>query len=444
MHRNVIFRNDHVPSPIIGFEQPTPHGLWTRARRRLPRSRHGCDVLAIPHNSNESNGHMFFVEYPGVAPPTSERRARRAARAMEPLVEIYQHKGDSECFNGLSGIVGAPDELCELREVATRSVRGLRRRHRPRRHRRLGCCRCRDFVRGALLDGLQEQERLGVNPYRLGIIASTDTHNGTPGACDEGRFMGHRGLDDDTPAVQLGRGGLDAGRPRVQPRRAGRRVGRGELAPGIFDALRRREVFGTSGTRLAVRFFGGWQLPDGPVRRPRSRRRRPTRTACRWAARSASATVGERPRVRGLGAARSGHGRSPGRAAAARCKIIKGWIDNGERTSRSTTWPATPDNGASVDTTTCTPHGAGADALCAVWRDPAFDPAQHAFYYVRVLENPTCRWNTYVCNALPAAEQPPACSDSTVNRDHPGARLDLADLVHAGPLALDGNSDLSD
>jgi hypothetical protein len=262
LHRNVIFRNDHVPLPISVFETATPQLLWAALREMCVDAGTGCDVLAIPHNSNESNGKMFFVEYPG-ATSIDEQRAQAAVRvAMEPLVEIYQHKGSSECLNGLSGILGAPDEACEFERRRPAPIQDCHDGTGQTGSAGQGCVSRLDYVRGALLAGLKEDERLGVNPYRLGIIASTDTHNGTPGATTEATFIGHRGTDDDTPAKQLGTPVLTDGGVVFS---AGGLTGawaEENSRPSIFDALRRREVFGTSGTRIAVRFFGGWNYPD--------------------------------------------------------------------------------------------------------------------------------------------------------------------------------------
>jgi len=413
MHRNVIFRNDHVPFPTSVFEQPTPQGLWTQLKATCLDAGTGCDVLAIPHNSNESNGHMFAVEYPG-ATSVDEQRAQAAFRVrMEPLVEVFQHKGESECFNGLSGVVGSPDELCNF-ETRNRSASddcgdGTGQLGTGG----TGCLSRLDFVRGVLLAGLQEQTRLGVNPYRLGIIASTDTHNGTPGATTEATWMGHRGTDDDTPAKQLGPGVLTLGGAIFNP---GGLVGvwaEENSRPSVFDALRRREVFGTSGTRLSVRLFGGWNLPASLCEDPQMLEKAYARAVPMG---GTLAPLPSSPTVPSFVVAAL---RDAGTAARAgtplqRIQVIKGWIEDGAAHEQIYDVAGDPNNGATVDTTTCEPHGSGFDSLCTVWTDPAFNPEEPAFYYVRAVENPTCRWGAYVCNAQPPDQQPDACADASV------------------------------
>jgi hypothetical protein len=415
LHRNVIFRNDHVPLPVSVFEASTPQRLWMELQASCLEAGSGCDVLAIPHNSNESNGKMFLVEYPG-ATSIDEQRAQAAFRvAMEPLVEIYQHKGNSECLNGISGIIGAPDEQCEFERRRPAPFTDCGDGTGALGSTGQGCVSRLDYVRGALLAGLEEEERLGVNPYRLGIIASTDTHNGSPGATEESTFIGHRGTDDDTPAKQLGSGVLTDGGLIFGPGGLTAVWAEENSRPSIFDALRRREVFGTSGTRIAVRFFGGWSYPDslcgdadlidkgyaggvpmGGVLTPEP----PGATAPTFV----------------ISALRdSGNSIRPG-TPLQRLQVVKGWIENGEPHQQVFEVAGDPENGATVDEATCIPQGPGADALCTVWSDPTFDPMQHAFYYARVIENPTCRWSTYVCNRLPAADRPAACGDPNTPR----------------------------
>ena len=413
LHRNVIFRNDHVPFPTTVFEQPTASGLWTELKATCLDGGIGCDVLAIPHNSNESNGKMFLVEYPGAGSQDEERARAELRAAMEPVAEIYQHKASSECLNGLSGVIGAPDEQCDFEARWRPPVTDCGDGTGAGGTITAGCVSRRDFVRGALFEGLKEAERIGVNPLRLGIIASTDTHNGTPGAVEESRFIGHRGEDDDTPAKQLGTGQFYLGGNLFS---GGGLVGvwaEENSRSSIFDALRRREVFGTSGPRIAVRFFGGWGLPPGLCTDPNLVQTAyesgvpmggflPTPPA------GATAPTFVVSALRDAGTLAH-----PG-VPLQRIQIIKGWLEQGQPHQQVFDVAGDSANGAFVDEATCTPQGAGADTLCAVWTDPAFAPAQQAFYYVRVLENPTCRWSTYTCNALAPADRPPACTDPAV------------------------------
>ncbi|HXQ23846.1 MAG TPA: DUF3604 domain-containing protein [Candidatus Acidoferrales bacterium] len=406
-HRNVIFRNEHVIVPVSAFEESTPQGLWQELKHMCLDAGTGCDLLVIPHNSNESNGRMFQIEYPGAVTDDDKKAQAEFRASMEPLVEIYQHKGDSECMNGLSGIVGATDEQCDFEKRRTAPFPDCGDGTGTLGAVDGGCVSRLDFVRGALLAGLQQEDLIGANPYRLGFVGDTDTHNGTPGFTNERTFVGHQGANDASPSVLLG---------------ANIHLGPGALTgvwaeqnsrDSLFDALRRKETFATSGTRISARAFGGWSFPAnlcgdahflqtayaegvpmGSILPPRP-------------AGSAAPTLA----ISAL--------RDPGTAdqlgtPLQRIQVIKGWVVNGEAHQQVYDVAGNAQNAASVDLTTCAPQGPGADALCTVWTDPDFEPAQRAFYYVRVLENPSCRWSTWLCNRLPSDQQPPACSDPTV------------------------------
>jgi hypothetical protein len=409
LHRNVIFKNDHVPFPTTYFEQPTPRGLWQELDTTCRRAGNGCDVIAIPHNPNESNGRMFRVEYPGAEGLAGEKAQAELRSSLEPLVEIYQHKGDSECRNGMSAMPGGPDEQCEF-EKHTRTPNedcgdGIGSLGSSNK----GCYSRLDFVRGALLAGLGEEDRLGVNPYRLGIVASTDTHNGTPGAVEESAFIGHRGIDDDTPAKQLGTGELADG---------GISYGAGGITgiwaeensrPSLFEAMKRREVFGTSGPRIAVRFFGGWGLSREMCSDPQMIAK----------GYESGVPMGGllAPRPPGAGAPvfvvsalrDAGTAARPG-SLLQRVQIVKGWIEGGVA-HQEVFDIAGGANDAAVDTSSCVQSGPGASELCATWVDPTFAEGQRAFYYARVLENPSCRWSTFVCNGLADGAKPASCND---------------------------------
>ena len=413
MHRNVIFRNDRVPLPVTNYEEPTPQGLWQALDAACRHARTGCDVLAIPHNSNESNGKMFRIEYPEGASLDEQRKLAELRRSMEPLFEIYQHKGDSECRNGLSGVLGAPDEQCGFEKTLRKTVPDCGEGTGSSGVARTGCVSRRDFVRNALAEGLKEQQRLGVNPLQLGLIASTDTHNGSPGYVDESRFVGHRGLDDDTPDKQLGPGGITIGGMEFSP---GGLVGvwaEENSRPALFEAMKRRETFGTSGPRITVRFFGGADLPSGLCSDPSL-----VETGYQLGVPmggTLSVPSGKTPRFVVQAFRDPGEGAQRGTPLQV-VQIVKGTLVGG--VAQTTVFDVAGDrkNGASVDVATCVRSGEGADSLCGTWTDPSFDPSQPAFYYVRVLENPSCRWNSYLCNALPVGSRPAPCSDPDVPR----------------------------
>jgi hypothetical protein len=247
---------------------------------------------------------------------------------------------------------------------------------------------------------------------KFGMIASTDTHNATPGNIDEQNFMGHRGTDDATDADRLGSHGLTAGGVDYSPGGLVAVWAEENSRPAIFDALHRREAYGTSGPRIALRVFGGWDL---------------------GADLCASADLVTQGYARGvpmggdLPAQPAGAGaptivisaaRDPGTAARPsvaldRIQIIKGWVaSDGPHERVFDVVSGAP--GATVDRATCAASGGGADTLCASFTDPNFDPSEPAYYYVRVLENPTCRWSTWACARLAPADRPPSCSDPNV------------------------------
>ena len=413
MHRNVIFRNAQVPFPVSTFEEPTPQGLWRELQASCLDAGTGCDVLAIPHNTNESNGRTFFVEYPGAQGIGDQRVQAQFRGAIEPLVEVYQHKASSECFNGLSGILGAPDEQCDFEKRRQGPVIDCGDRVGSLGAVTMGCVSRLDYARGALLAGLREEDRLGVNPYRLGFIASTDTHNGTPGHTEEWNFMGNQGANDASPAVLLGPRTFVSEGIVFSPGGLAAVWAEENSRSSIFDALRRKETFGTSGTRLSVRVFGGWNLPANLCTDPNLVQSGYAQGV------PMGGVLGPRPAGAGAPMFVIDAFRDPGTAAhpgaqLQRLQVIKGWIADGQATQHVYDVAGEPGNGATVDLTTCMPQGSGHDSLCTVWTDPDFDPAQHAFYYVRVLENPTCRWNTWLCNALPPDQQQPSCTDPTV------------------------------
>ena len=381
LHRNIIFRNSDlgtVSKPPPGQADIHSPEALRDALERDCLSRPGCDALSIPHNSNLSGGAMFPLGARGAQLSAGE--ARRWAR-FEPLLEVMQHKGDSECWFGA-------DELCRYEKLPYGSFRDGKSYSFggdvPQPKGATG------FARTVLAEGLRHERRIGVNPWRFGLLAATDTHLATPGAVEEDDYPGHVniGRPERLPdAILFNPGGLAGVWAEENTRDA------------LFSALRRREVYGTSGPRMKLRFFGGWDYPDslcgeadfvrlGYVGGVPMGGELPPRPA------AAGAPVFA---VRARRAADvSGHVATP----LQRVQIIKGWVDgSGEPRSRVYEVAGSPDNGAAVDTATCQRSGAGHNGLCAVWRDPDYQPSQRAYYYARAVENPSCRWHGHACLA---------------------------------------------
>lgn len=402
LHRNVIFRNAQtIPAPITTFEATSPSELWRILSATCKEAPTGCDVLAIPHNPNLSNGRMFQVEYPGAEGVEQQREAAALRAEMEPLVEIYQHKGDSECISGLPSSPGAPDELCSLEKeqappfkdcgIDGTGIGGIAG---------FGCTSWRDYVRGALESGLMERERLGENPYKLGFIASTDTHNGTPGATEEATYAGHLGIGDQSPEAAL-KGDLIATRPLYA--NAGGLAGvwaEENSRDALFDALRRRETFATSGPRMLVRTFAGWDLGADLCERADLVAEGYRRGVPMGGDLPAAPAGVKGPQIVVSALRDPGTSERPG-TQLQRAQIVKLWLAaDGSPQEAVFDVAGEADSGAGVDTATCETLGPGADSLCAVWTDPDFERTQAAIYYARVVENPTCRWSTHVCNGL--------------------------------------------
>jgi hypothetical protein len=181
----------------------------------------------------------------------------------------------------------------------------------------------------------------------------------------------------------------------------------------IFDAIMRRETFATSGPRIRVRFFGGWTFPEAMCE---------ASSMIGDAYQDGVAMGGELDAsTRGEASARfliqaaqdAGTADHPGNLLQ-RIQVIKGWTDSGKSYQKVYDVIGDANNGAAADIATCETSGPGEESLCTVWTDPDFDPSERAFYYARVLENPSCRWSTYACNRLAETDRPASCSDTTV------------------------------
>jgi hypothetical protein len=381
LHRNVVFRNATVPElPPAFIEYPSPEQLWQALDEQCNGGDEGCDSLVIPHNSNLSAGYMFNGLGDGgesMTPAYAETRAR-----FEPLVEIMQHKGASECFFA-AGVT--EDELCAFEQLPEDNIAGFDIPPKPDT----------GFVRRALADGMAIAGRIGTNPYRFGLIASTDTHLGTPGAAEEDRFLGHGGAG--VPARDAIPPGLPDN-PRYNPGGLAVLWAEENRRDALFRAMRRREAYATSGPRMEVRFFGGWGYPVD-LCRSADRIARAYESGVPMGGVLADPPPGGKPTF--LLAARQDPGTagSPG-VPLQRVQLIKGWIDaQGQRRERVVDVAGRAGNGADVDSRTCEQRGEGHAELCTVWTDPDFSPSEQAFYYARVVENPSCRWSQRMCVA---------------------------------------------
>jgi hypothetical protein len=389
MHRNVIFRGSKVPELALGaYVLHTPEALWEWLESACTDD---CDVLAIPHNTNVSLGMAFRQRNTDDTPFTTEILARRAR--LEPLVEIHQHKGNSECALG----VGNTDEECGFEQIQPVCADG----------ETLHCIHPGSMVRNALKTGLGIAEQFGINPYKYGIIASTDTHNSAAGAVAEDRFVGHDSYNDDTPEKRLTQ---EPGSFFPQAlRNPGGLAGiwsEENTRERLFAALQRKEVFGTSGPRLRVRFYGGWTFSEEMLQAP---------GMIAQAYRDGVPMGGDLLHTDSGGAPQFlvWAAKDANEANLERIQIIKGWRDAGENKERVYDVACGDGNQpdpvshrchlqpAAVDLATCQySNDVGAAELSTLWTDLDFDPREEAFYYVRVLQIPTCRWTTYDANRL--------------------------------------------
>lgn len=344
-----------------------------------------CDFISIPHNPNLSGGAMFML-------PISDQDALVRKR-FEPLVEILQVKGSSECRYSPAGIWGTTDEQCDFEAMNFGRLQGSFIPNPDAVN-----IQPNSFVRNVLKDGLQYEKQKGINPFQLGFVGATDNHNGTPSDTDAASFAKH-GAHGNASWAESG-GALNEVDQLGLESNGGGLTGvwaEENTRDSLFVALKRRETFATSGTRTTVRMFGGFGLPANLCSKP---------------------DFAEQGYVRGvpmggnLGHAESGM--VPSFAVTAnmdpgwqghpgtklqRIQIVKGWIDTQGKSHEAVYDVAGGPNNASVNLNSCRPKGAGFGSLCAVWKDPKFKKDENAFYYPRVLENPSCRWNQFYCNA---------------------------------------------
>jgi hypothetical protein len=396
LHRNVVFRDGAALASLVepftvyppGSDDPRDLWKWMAAYEQKT----GGNVLAIAHNGNLSNGRMFPLIESFTGKPVDREYAETRAR-WERLYEATQIKGDGETVPFLS----PNDEFASFERWDKGNLDGSEAK-KPEMLQF-------EYARAALKNGLKLEKQLGMNPYKFGMIGSTDAHSGLS-AVEEDNFFGKTSSSEPSPirathpfiktdkVTIMGWEQTSSGYAAVWARENTREA--------LFDAMERRETYGTTGPRMVVRFFGGWDFTaaDAQTRNP--------------------AVVGYRkgvPMGGDLGAAPPGKAptflvaalKDPIGANLDRYQIVKGWLDakgalhervydvawSGDRTPD----PATgrlPAVGSTVDVANATYTNAiGASELIAVWKDPEFDPAARAFYYGRVLEIPTPRWTAH-------------------------------------------------
>ena len=400
LHRNIIFRDDKEKAgkilPMSNYDSQDPEDLW--AWMAAYEKKTGGRVLAIPHNGNLSNGLMFDD-----ATFTGEKLTRKYAEQRmrwEPVYEVTQMKGDGEAHPALS----PNDEFADYGTWDKGSF-GVE----PKKPDMLP----REYAREAYKRGLKYEERLGANPFKFGMIGSTDSHTSLA-TIEENNYFGKAPAGE--PSAKSGRFEEMITGYRQQPNgpditiRHLQTLSSGLAAvwttentrEAIWDALNRKEIYATTGTRITVRVFSGWDFEAEEVQRP---------------------DFAETGYLRGVPMGGDLHDAPKGKvptfmiralrdvdgANLDRIQIIKGWLDKKGKTHEKVYDVLCSDDraiddqyrcerpvGNTVDVKKATYTNSIGDALMmAYWKDPAFDPGQRAFYYVRVLEIPTPRWTTY-------------------------------------------------
>ena len=412
LHRNVIFNSSNAPiRPWTRIDSLNPEDLWTWMDSLRDK---GVDSLAMPHNSNGSNGQMFEVETFRGNPISIEYAEKRMRN--EPVVEMTQVKGTSDTHPLLS-----PDDEWADFEIMDKRV-GSRP---PNYSMPQG-----GYVRDAYLRGLTLDWEGRGNPYKFGLIGSSDTHTGA-GGFDEDNYWSKAGVLDGT---DMGRGSVPLTQDRIdmlnqyadlynQPISIQEIDGRTYADVGfdqwsasglavawaeentrdsIFQAFKRKETFATTGTRMALRFFAGFDMESIDLDSEDMVKNAYAKGVTMGA--DLFSQDNQTPQFL-VWAQRDKLG-----APLQRVQIIKGWVESASGTPKEQIYdvacsdgllvdPVTnrcPDNGARVNISDCSiSNDVGAGELKTIWTDPDFDPTIKAFYYVRVLENPTCRWSTW-------------------------------------------------
>ena len=403
LHRNVFFRDNSGPEAVFSaFDSDRPEDLWTYIQAQRDT---GKQVFAIPHNANLSNGLMFAPRNSEGQPIDARYATLRAS--MEPVTEIIQTKGQSDTHPALS----PNDEFAGFEKQYSHMI-GTN----PPVLSRINY----GYVREALINGVGYQEYLGVNPFKLGIVAGADAHTAFSDN-EEFNYTGVHGAVDATTKVRMSGAGQTAGESATFFGSPGATA---VWAPentreGIFDGIANKESYGTSGPLIRLRFFGGWNYADNLV---------DDDSFVKNAYANGVPMGQDLPKM-------SANAKAPTFAVWAlkdpdsgnldRIQIIKGWYQNGYPQEKvyDVVWSDNrkinaktgklPAVGNTVDIKNASyTNTIGDNELAVVWTDPDFKPEHHAVYYVRVLEIPTPRWTTY--DAKKMGIDPPDGVDASI------------------------------
>jgi hypothetical protein len=392
LHRVVIFKEDSRKAgqvlPFSTFDSEDPEDLWKYMQNYEDKT--GGSVLAIPHNGNLSNGLMFAVER--LNGRRINRKYAEARMRWEPLYEVTQIKGDGEAHPKLS----PNDEFADYGTWDKADIAGLK----PKTDEMLP----HEYARSALQIGLQQQRRLGINPFKFGMIGSTDAHTGLASTRDENYWgkmitsepgperMDHyviQALSGDEALSTFSWEEVASGLAAVWAR--------DNTRASIFEAMQKKEAYATTGTRIVVRFFGGWDYATEDVFRP---------TVGQIGYDKGVPMGGDLPKRKEDKAPifMIGAMKDPWSGNLDRIQIVKGWVDGDGERHEKVYDVACADRelahgkcagpiGSTVDVEKATYLNTIGDAeLRATWIDPDFDPEHPAVYYARVLEIPTPTW----------------------------------------------------
>jgi hypothetical protein len=389
LHRNVIFRDHKVPYfPFSALDSHLPEDLWDKLAEYVDQ---GSTVLAIPHNSNYSQGLMFSgkkvgsdIKDPSVGEPIDQAWVEKRNR-FEKAIEIMQVKENSEAT-----LLFSPND--EFADFETFEIE-----NNPRQNEK------NNWVREGLKEGLKYQKQYGTNPFKLAFVGGTDTHNGIAADVEEYDWKGAHGLEDNSPEVRAT--GEITGWLKTIYSNPGAITG--VWAPkntrgAIWDGINNKETFATSGTRITVRLFGGWNYSDDLHTQENAIATAYDTGVPMGGDLKVADSTDQAPKLMVMAI------RDSDSANLDRVQIIKGWMDaQGDIHEKiyNVVWsdnrildadgklPALK-NTVNVAEASYE-NSIGSSELSTTWQDPDYDAKQAAFYYARVLEIHTPRWTTY-------------------------------------------------